>query len=120
MSSANELVLLLFVTGHTVRSERAMRSLRAVCEPVAAEVDLQLTVVDVLEQPELAEQHRVLATPTLLRLRPEPVKRVLGDLTDRHHLALALDLPAEPFPPRPPDDPPAPGTLPFTREDESQ
>jgi hypothetical protein len=59
----------------------------------------------------------VLATPTLLRLRPEPVKRILGDLTDRHDLALALDLPADRFPPMPPEHRLADSPFPFARED---
>ena len=90
----HSLVLHLFVTGHTIRSERAIRAVRQVCGPAGDR--FQLTVVDVLEQPELAEAHRVIATPTLIRHAPEPIKRIIGDLSDLEALALALDLAWEP------------------------
>ncbi len=94
MGDTHGLVLHLFVTGHTIRSERAIRAVRQVCGPAG---DLyHLTVVDVLEQPELAEAHRVIATPTLIRHTPEPIKRIIGDLSDLEALALALDLAWEP------------------------
>ena len=94
MGNTQSLVLHLFVTGHTIRSERAIRAVRQVCGPAGD--TYHLTVVDVLEQPELAETHRVLATPTLIRHAPEPIKRIIGDLSDLEALALALDLAWEP------------------------
>ena len=94
MHAAEGLVLQLFVKGHTIRSERALRSVREVCGPIDGRY--QLTVVDVLEQPELAERYRVLATPTLIREAPAPVKRIIGDLADLAALAIVLDVPWEP------------------------
>ena len=94
MGDSEGLVLALFVTGRTIRSERAIRAVREVCGP--ADGRYRLTVVDVLEQPELAETHRVLATPTLIRHAPEPIKRIIGDLSDLAALAVALDLFWEP------------------------
>ncbi|MDX2194384.1 MAG: circadian clock KaiB family protein [Gemmatimonadales bacterium] len=81
----------LFVTGQTPRSQRAIANLRALCEeqlPGAYE----LNVVDVLEQPDLAERARVLATPTLVKDLPPPPRRVIGDLSDRQRVLFGLDL----------------------------
>lgn len=61
--------------------------------------DHEIHVIDVLDQPELAEEERILATPTVIRLVPLPCRRVVGDLSDHRAAALALDLP----PPRGPD-----------------
>jgi len=82
----------VYVTGTALRSAVAVGNLRAICEarvPGAYEIE----VVDVRKQPELAEQDRVLATPTVLRLAPGPPRWVIGDLSDRRSAALALELP---------------------------
>jgi circadian clock protein KaiB len=81
----------VYVTGTALRSAVAVGNLRAICEALvrgAYEID----VVDVRKQPELAEQDRVVATPTVLRLAPEPPRWVIGDLSDRRLAALALEL----------------------------
>lgn len=83
--------LKLFVTGRTPRSETAIRSLRQVCEHhLRGEYDLD--VVDVLERPQVAEEEKILATPTLIRLWPLPVRRVVGDLSQTQHVLWSLDL----------------------------
>ncbi|MEV5979115.1 circadian clock KaiB family protein [Streptomyces sp. NPDC052114] len=82
----------LFVAGATERSDAARSNLRKLC---AARLDdgYELTVIDVVEQPEQAEENRILATPTVIRLSPLPQRRVIGDLSDEHRAALALGLP---------------------------
>ena len=85
-------VLKLYVTGRTPRSERAIANLRRIVE-AAPESEYELTVVDVLEQPHLAEQDRVLVTPTLIRQIPPPPRRVLGDLSNMELVATGLHLP---------------------------
>ncbi|MFL5859803.1 MAG: circadian clock KaiB family protein, partial [Solirubrobacteraceae bacterium] len=72
----------VYVTGTALRSAVAVGNLRAICEarvPGAYEIE----VVDVRKRPELAEQDRVLATPTVLMLAPGPPRWVIGDLSDR-------------------------------------
>lgn len=81
----------LFVAGTTVRSQRAIDSVERICREIPD--PCEVNVVDVLEQPELAERDGVVATPTLIRTQPEPVRRVIGDLSDLHELAAVLDLP---------------------------
>lgn len=70
----------LFVTGQTPRSEQAINNLRAMCESRLAG-RYELVVVDVLERPELAEEHRILATPMLLKEVPPPERRIIGELS---------------------------------------
>jgi circadian clock protein KaiB len=85
-------VLKLYITGRTPRSERAIANLRRIVE-AAPESEYELTVVDVLEQPHLAEQDRVLVTPTLIKQVPPPPRRVLGDLSDLDLVVSGLHLP---------------------------
>ena len=84
-------VLKLYVTGQTPRSQRAVANLRRLCDERLPGQCL-VSVVDVLEQPEAAEADRVLATPTLVRVSPPPVRRVIGDLTDIDKVVASLDL----------------------------
>jgi circadian clock protein KaiB len=82
----------LFVTGETGRSRQAADNLRELCEAHVAGV-YELEVIDVLDHPERAEEDRIIATPTVIRLVPVPPKRVIGDLSDLELAAIALDLP---------------------------
>jgi circadian clock protein KaiB len=82
----------LFVTGETGRSRQAADNLRELCEAHVAGF-YELEVIDVLDHPERAEEDRIIATPTVIRLVPLPLKRVIGDLSDLGLAAIALDLP---------------------------
>jgi len=84
-------ILTLYVTGQSVRSQRAVANLRSLCDGLGDACEL--TVIDVLERPQMAEDERILATPTVIRQRPLPLRRVIGDLSDRDKLMLWLDLP---------------------------
>lgn len=83
--------LKLYLTGRTARSQQAIDNLHELLEQeFAGRYDLE--VIDVLAQPQLAEEDKILATPTLIRKLPEPLRRVIGDLSDRHQVLLGLDL----------------------------
>jgi circadian clock protein KaiB len=84
-------ILKLYVTGLTTRSQRAMATLRRLCDAELAG-RYELVVVDVLERPELAERDKVLATPTVIKERPEPERRIIGDLSDPGRVLAALEL----------------------------
>jgi circadian clock protein KaiB len=71
----------LFVTGQNSRAERAIANLQKFCDEELGG-DYQLIIVDVLERPHEAEAHRILATPTLIKETPLPVRRIIGDLSD--------------------------------------
>lgn len=83
--------LRLYVTGRTARSEVAIRNLQRICD-TELQGDFNIEVVDVLEHPQLAEDEKILATPTLVRQLPEPVRKIIGDLSDREKVLLGLDL----------------------------
>ena len=82
--------LRLFVAGSTVLSRRAIENLRRICrDRLDGHVDLE--VVDIYQQPELAASHQVIAAPTLLKLLPLPVRRIIGDLSDTERVLRVLD-----------------------------
>ena len=83
--------LRLYVTGRTGHSLHAIRNLEALCrEELEGEYDLE--VIDVLEHPQLAEDEKILATPTLIKHLPLPMRKIIGDLSDREKVLLGLDL----------------------------
>jgi circadian clock protein KaiB len=90
-AAGSNYLLTLFVTGQSIRSQRAVANLRRLCEALHGQCEL--TIVDVLERPQLAEDEKIMATPTVIRHRPLPVRRVIGDLSDPDKVILWLDLP---------------------------
>ena len=84
-------VLRLYVTGQTPRSKDAIAHMQALCEEDFKD-QISLEIIDVLEQPQLAENQKILATPTLLKMVPPPLKRIIGDLSDKEKVLLGLDL----------------------------
>lgn len=83
----------LYVMDESARARRAADNLRALCEARVAGL-YELDIVDVLQRPDLAEEDRIIATPTALRLAPPPQRRVVGDLSDLRLAAAALEFPA--------------------------
>ena len=86
-------VLRLYVVGGTPASERALRGAQRLSATLTPEP--QLEVVDLREQPGLAEQERIVATPLLVRVAPEPVRRIVGDLSDTERVRWTLGLPED-------------------------
>ena len=84
--------LILFVSGASELSTRAIASARRLCDAYLAP-HYRLTVVDVHDDLAAVIDHRVIATPTLVRTRPPPVRRVVGDLSQSERVLRALDLP---------------------------
>lgn len=84
-------LLKLYIAGQTPRTESAISNLRDICERDLAG-EYQLSVIDVLERPQLAENEKILATPTLVKELPPPLRRVVGDLSDRERVLVGLDL----------------------------
>ncbi len=87
----DKFLLKLYVTGQTPKSQRAIANLRRVCEDELGG-QYQMEVIDVLERPQLAEDEKILATPTLIKALPPPLRRVIGDLSDTEKVLLGLDL----------------------------
>lgn len=87
----DKFVLKLYITGHTPQSERAISNLRRICE-TELKSQFEMQVIDVLEHPQLAENDRIIATPTLIKSLPPPLRRIIGDLSDSERVLLGLDL----------------------------
>ncbi len=84
-------VLKLYVTGNTYRSVQAIKTLKKILEEEFQGV-YALKVIDVLKNPQLAEEDKILATPTLAKILPLPVRKIIGDLSDREKVLIGLDL----------------------------
>ncbi len=84
-------ILKLYVTGHTPRSMEAIASIRSICEEhLAGRYELQ--VIDVYQQPQLAEGEQIIAAPTLIKLLPLPLRRMVGNMSNQEKVLLGLDL----------------------------
>ena len=83
--------LRLYVAGQTARSVASIRNVRNVCEEFL-KGRFELQVIDLYQRPELAEEGQVIATPTLIKRLPRPLRRIVGDLSDRKRVLLGLDL----------------------------
>ena len=88
---ASRYKLRLFITGTTARSTRAIENMRRICEEnLQGRYDLE--VVDVYQNPEATRELQVVATPTLVKILPEPLRRIIGDLSDEERVLAGLDL----------------------------
>ncbi|ANB02182.1 circadian clock KaiB family protein [Ectothiorhodospira sp. BSL-9] len=86
-------LLRLYIAGMTPAARRAIENLDALMADMAGqEMDMQVEVVDILERPQLAEDERILATPVVVRKLPPPVRRVVGDLSERERVLVGLDI----------------------------
>ena len=81
--------LRLYVAGHAPNSVRAVANVRAICDEHFASGH-ELEIVDLLEHPKRALADGIIVTPTLLKLLPLPVQRVIGSLSDTNQVLLAL------------------------------
>ncbi|MGA2596743.1 MAG: circadian clock KaiB family protein [Bryobacteraceae bacterium] len=83
--------LRLFVSGSTPRSARAIRNILAICEEqLQGRYDLE--VVDIYQQPEYIKPEQVLVTPTLVKKLPLPLRKIIGDLSDKERVLAGLDI----------------------------
>jgi circadian clock protein KaiB len=83
--------LRLFVTGTTPRSARAIRNIRAICEDnLAGRYDLE--VIDIYQHPEHVRAEQIVVTPTLVKQLPNPVRKLIGDLSDTARVLAGLDI----------------------------
>jgi len=84
-------LLRLYVAGQTPKSLTAFANLKKICEEHLAG-RYQIEVIDLLENPQLARGDQILAIPTLVRKLPEPVRKIIGDLSNTEHVLIGLDL----------------------------
>ncbi len=84
-------VLRLYITGMTPRAGRAIENVRAICEE-HLEGRYELEVIDIYQQPALAKRDQIIAAPTLIKKLPLPLRRIIGDMSNRDRLLVGLDL----------------------------
>lgn len=84
-------VLNLYITGSTPQSLRAVANIKFICEEHLAG-RYQLQVIDIFNNPGLAEGEQIIAAPTLVKLLPEPVRRLVGDMSNFDRVLVGLDL----------------------------
>lgn len=83
--------LRLYVAGHTDKSVRAIKNLNRICAEHLQGL-YTIEVIDLLEYPQLAEGDQILAVPTLVRRLPEPIKKIIGDLSNEDRVLVGLDI----------------------------
>ena len=83
--------LKLYITGQTARSARAIENLRRICEE-ELKGEYEMVIYDILEHPQLAEDQKILATPTVIKELPPPARRIIGDLSETEKVLFGLDL----------------------------
>ena len=84
-------LLRLFVTGMTLTSHRAIERVRAFCEEHMPG-RYQLEVIDIYQLPELAREEQIIATPTLIKVLPLPLRRFIGNMANLDKILLGMDL----------------------------
>ena len=83
--------LRLYVAGHTPKSVAAVANMNKYCEQHLAG-RYKLEVIDLLVNPQLAEGDQILAIPTLVRKVPEPIRKIIGDLSNEERVLVGLDV----------------------------
>lgn len=86
--------LRLYIIGNNSLSQRAIANLEQLCAQPQFDSTYEVRVIDLLEHPQLAEEEKILATPVLIRHFPEPMRRIIGDLSNTTDVLVGLDLTA--------------------------
>lgn len=88
---SGEWLLRLYVAGQTSKSLAALTNLHRICEE-HLQGRYEIEVIDLMERPQLAEGDKIVAIPTLVRKLPEPIRRIIGDLSDTEKAMVGLQL----------------------------
>ena len=91
MQQADKFVLRLYVTGLTPRSTRAIHLVRAICEE-HLRGKYELEIIDVYQQPARIQEDQIIAIPTLVKYHPIPLRRIIGDMSNKERLMQGLGL----------------------------
>ena len=84
-------ILRLYVTGSTGRSLRAVQNLKKLCEEYLSD-DYDLEVIDIYKDPAAAREAQIIAAPTLVKKLPQPIRRLVGDLSNTQKVLIGLDI----------------------------
>ena len=91
VADSETFLLRLYVAGQTPKCMRAFANLKRICEEYLAG-RYHIEMVDLLQNPQLARGDQILAVPTLVRRLPEPIKKIIGDLSNTERVLVGLDL----------------------------
>ena len=83
----------LYVAGQTPRSVMASANLRRLCDAYLADKTYEIQIVDLIDNPQLAERDQIIVIPTLVRLFPSPIRKVYGDLSNTEKVLIGLQMP---------------------------
>jgi circadian clock protein KaiB len=89
--ATHDYVLRLYTVGATPSAQRAISNLRVICEQ-ELRGHYTLEVIDITQQSVVAEQEQIIAAPTLIKVLPAPIARIVGDLSNREKVLVGLDL----------------------------
>ncbi|MDD8025844.1 MAG: circadian clock protein KaiB [Acidobacteriota bacterium] len=90
-AESKQYVLRLFVAGQTPKSIRAIMNIKSICEE-NLKGRYVLDVIDLYQQPQLAQGDQIVAVPTLIKKLPPPLRRIIGDMSDTERVLVGLDL----------------------------
>ncbi|CAG1007173.1 Circadian clock protein KaiB [Methanosarcinales archaeon] len=90
-SGEEKYVLRLYITGITPKSTKAILNVRKICEE-SLKGRYELEVIDIYQQPILAKDQQIIAAPTLIKKLPLPLRRIIGDMSDKERILVGLDL----------------------------
>lgn len=91
MTKEKKWELKLYVAGKTEKSVMALTNLKRYCEE-HLKGQYKIEVIDLMERPQLAEGDQILAVPTLVRKVPEPIRKIIGDLSDQEKVLVGLNI----------------------------
>ena len=90
--AGNEIyVLRLYITGITPKSTKAIQNIKKICEE-NLKGRYELEVIDIYQQPVIAKDEQIIAAPTLIKKLPLPLRRLIGDMSDKERILVGLDL----------------------------
>ena len=90
-SKPQSYILRLYITGITYRSSQAIENIRRICETYL-QGSYQLEIIDIYQNPELAQKEQIIAAPTLIKQLPLPLRKLVGDLSNEERVLAGLNL----------------------------
>lgn len=85
-------IVRLYIVGYTPIARRAIENMEALCKQPEFNAVYDTEVINLLDNPALAEEEQIRATPVLIKKLPEPMRRIIGDLSDREKVLVGLDI----------------------------
>ncbi len=90
--SMSKQIVRLYIVGYTPIARRAIENMEALCKQPEFNAVYDTEVINLLDNPALAEEEQIRATPVLIKKLPEPMRRIIGDLSDREKVLVGLDI----------------------------